>query len=521
MISTLVVASTLVSGRSDRAIAASPDEQKLPFDVSQVPSDAQLVVAVRPSQLLAHKRIEPLVTLVSEVMEFEKNFGAAIETVDQFVIAGNNVTTARTLRMIVRLRSPIDQDKFRIRADAKSEDVGGTKLFSAPADQVNTLAYYFANERTVVIGEPDELRTWLNTRRDQIWNAAGWQDVAQKDAAVWLDVKAMRPGLSPPTQHLNMLTPFAVLWEQTDTVVVGGRLDEKLTLDVTATCTNPENAGRVQKTIEAAVTLSLNSLDAIKAEAGASDQLASLLTSAAEELLNQVKLSRSGATVELKVEAPLESLPLAATLVPSMKAAREAARGAQSSNNMKQLAIVLHSYADAHGHFPPAVVLGRDGKTPHSWRVEVLPYLDQAALYNQYKMDEPWDSENNKKVLLQMPAVFRSPNDNEKSFHASYVAVTGPETIFCDDRGTKFQQITDGTSNTIMLVEVKGHIPWTKPEDIVINADKELPMLGGWAEENFLATFADGSVQPIPKNVDEAALRALFTKAGGEPVNRP
>jgi hypothetical protein len=136
-------------------------------------------------------------------------------------------------------------------------------------------------------------------------------------------------------------------------------------------------------------------------------------------------------------------------------------------------------------------------------------------------MDEPWDSESNKKILLQMPAVFRSPNDNEKSFHASYFAVTGPPAIFCDDKGTSFRQITDGMSNTIMLVEAKRDIPWTKPEDISVDADKPLPKLGGWTVGGFIATFADGSVRLISENVDEASLRALFTMAGGEVVVVP
>ena len=166
------------------------------------------------------------------------------------------------------------------------------------------------------------------------------------------------------------------------------------------------------------------------------------------------------------------------------------------------------------------MVLGPDGKMSHSWRIEILPYLEVGGeqLHKQYKMDEPWDSDNNKKVLLQMPSVFRSPNDNEKSFHAAYFAVTGPQTIFCDGKGTKLQQITDGTSNTIMLVEAKRNIPWTKPEDIPVDVGP-LPRLGGWIEGGFNVTLADGSVRTLPNKIEETTLRALFTKASGEPVN--
>ena len=67
----------------------------------------------------------------------------------------------------------------------------------------------------------------------------------------------------------------------------------------------------------------------------------------------------------------------------------------------------MHNYHDTHGQFPPAVVVGPDSKTPHSWRVELLPFLDQDALFKEYRLNEPWDSEANKKVLAQSPAVFR------------------------------------------------------------------------------------------------------------------
>jgi prepilin-type processing-associated H-X9-DG protein len=328
-----------------------------------------------------------------------------------------------------------------------------------------------------------------------------------------------------PLNNTPIFTPFAVLWEQTDTLVAGGTLDDKLRIEAIAHCTSPENAERVERTLAAAITLGLNAVEAIQthpASAPDEQQMKSFLMAGAA-LLKQVKVSRSDATVVATVEGPLASFPMISALAPAVTAARESARRAQSANNMKQLALAFHNYAATHNHFPPAVVLGPDGKTPHSWRIEILPYLEAGgkALYDKYKMNEPWDSEDNKQVLLQMPAVFRFPDDNEKSFHASYFAVTGPQTIFADIKGTSFRQITDGTSNTIMLVEAKKNIPWTKPEDIAADADKPLPKLGGWTVGGFNVAFADGSVRLIPENVDGELLRKLFSKAGGELVQFP
>src|SRR5205807_9229857 len=150
----------------------------------------------------------------------------------------------------------------------------------------------------------------------------------------------------------------------------------------------------------------------------------------------------------------------------------EAARRTQATNNLKQLALAMHNYADVNQSFPPAVLYGPDGKTPYSWRVALLPYLEQAPLYELYKKDEPWDSAHNKQLLARMPPVFRDPSDAADSTYSSYYAITGPSTIFFGKEGAKFSQILDGTSNTLMFVEAKRDIPWTKPEDIPYTADK-------------------------------------------------
>ena len=138
----------------------------------------------------------------------------------------------------------------------------------------------------------------------------------------------------------------------------------------------------------------------------------------------------------------------------------------ESVNHLKQLALAMHNYYAKHQHFPPAVFMGPDGKTPHSWRVELLPYLDEQKLFDQYHPNEPWDSPANKQVLEKMPSVFRSPYENATSLNSSYYVFAGPGTIFDGPNGTTFQAITDGTSNTLLIVESKQDTPWTKPEDL-------------------------------------------------------
>ncbi len=200
----------------------------------------------------------------------------------------------------------------------------------------------------------------------------------------------------------------------------------------------------------------------------------------------------------------------------AVQAGSEAARPTEAQNNLKQIMLAMHNYADLYGSLPPAVLYGPDGKTPYSWRVALLPFLEQAPLFQQYNFNQPWDSPANKQVLAQMPPQFRDPNDAADSNFSSYFALTGPSTVFFGKLGAKFAQITDGTSNTLMVVEAKRSIPWTKPEDIPYDANKPLPKLGGFSKEGFNAAFADGSVRFISQMIDENVLRALITRAGKE-----
>lgn len=147
----------------------------------------------------------------------------------------------------------------------------------------------------------------------------------------------------------------------------------------------------------------------------------------------------------------------------------------------------------------------------------MLPFLElKYTLRDQYHFDEPWDSETNRKVLAQMPDVFRSPFDKSGSTSTSYFVLSGPDTVFPGEEGMRLQQLTDGTSKTFSIVEAKRDVPWTKPEDIEYAADKPVPKLGGWVSGEFSAASVDGSVHRVSSDIDEPTLRAWITRNGRE-----
>ena len=211
-----------------------------------------------------------------------------------------------------------------------------------------------------------------------------------------------------------------------------------------------------------------------------------------------------------------------ALLLPAVQAAREAARRAQCSNNLKQIALAMYNYESANGTFPPAAITGPDGKPLLSWRVAILPYLEQQAVYDQFHLDEPWDSPHNKALAEKVtPPVFLCPSNAVGMVgHAHYRVLTGPGTAFEGTKGHRIAEFTDGTSNTLMVVESNDTAPWTKPEGIdAADPAGMLDEIGSGHPGGFNAAFADGSVRFLKQTIAPAVLKALSTRNGGEILN--
>jgi hypothetical protein len=208
----------------------------------------------------------------------------------------------------------------------------------------------------------------------------------------------------------------------------------------------------------------------------------------------------------------------------------------QSANNLKQIGIALHALHDSYGFFPSAGINDVKGKPLLSWRVAILPFIEQGNLYTRFRFDEPWDSEHNKKLLPRMPSVYAPPPGvKTKQPHSTfYRGLAGKEALFVvggpspggvagrlprPSFGRRMVAITDGASSTLMVVEAGEAVPWTKPDDLVYDAKKLVPKLGGAFPEGFHALFADGAVRLIKKDIDEKTLRRLITVAGGEVID--
>jgi hypothetical protein len=331
---------------------------------------------------------------------------------------------------------------------------------------------------------------------------------------------------------LPALTP---LW--TDGAATGA-LDLELTADLGARlvvhCASAESAAAIVTGVRAAIVPGKNTLASMRQTAssrsGDEGPLYLKALDVVDELIDGLNVEQDGTRVVAETRASVtDAARYSAALVPAMKAAAALTADAEAQvrarNNLKQIGLAFHNYHDTFGRFPPAVVTHRGQEQlphPHSWRVAILPYVGGAALYNAYRFDQPWDSDHNRTILARMPDVFRHPGDEPDSTNASYFALAGPGSAFDREGGTAMQDITDGTSNTILVVESKARVPWTKPEDIPFDPVEPLAdllaVLGGSQSETFQAVMCDGAVRGFPRTLPENVLKLLITRSGGEPV---
>jgi beta-lactamase regulating signal transducer with metallopeptidase domain len=540
-----------IASSGNRAVAQPPaataaDSQ--PIDVRGVPEDTVVYGVIRPAAILSRDaKLREGVEQMERAIQLRENIGISPSEVEEVRVMAVDLTVPGehiSIEPVVVLRTTKPEawksitDKFKNMEQTQHHD---QQYFHEQGGlSGGGVSYLVVDPRTIVTASRETaLRVYIDAARGG--QSPRWADefkrVAASDAAIAMDVRFFGrlldkdlagPG-RPAGPDAAMILSMAPLWRQTNTFVAGVKVNGMIEAHAYGITKSPEAAKEVAATVTAMKVLAQNMLPVIRRQAAGEPggaelgKLKSDMLDQAEKFLAQIEPTVEGNVVAVNLQGTEAFGPLVASvLLPAVAQAREAAQRAQDINNLKQIALALHNYHDVHKHFPPAVLLGPDGKTKYSWRVAILPYIEQQELYRQYDFNEPWDSENNKKVLAKVPPVLQYPTEHGKSVNSSYFLLTGEGGIFNDKpskSGTTFAQIRDGTSNTLLIVEAKRNIPWTKPEDIPMDVDKELPKLGGYANRGFAAALADGSVRFLGGKLNSDVFKALFTASGGEAVS--
>ncbi len=188
-------------------------------------------------------------------------------------------------------------------------------------------------------------------------------------------------------------------------------------------------------------------------------------------------------------------------------------------NHLKAIALAMHNYNSTYNGFPAAAICDKKtGKPLLSWRVAILQYIGEEALYKQFKMDEPWDSEHNLKLAKNMPKVYFNPKANKPGDNKThYRLFYGKGAAFELNKTSSLATFTDGTSNTLMVVEAEEPVVWTNPNDFAYDPTKALPKMLS-IDGKFSAAYGDGHVQTFKMPIDQEILKLLIQKNDGKPI---
>jgi hypothetical protein len=439
-------------------------------------------------------------------------------------LAGGDALESGGTLLILTATGPLDR-----KAILKALAAGGGGRQAGP--DLSNVSALFLSDRSVLIGSPAGLMVYVEQagRREAGFRKGGpLQDALAQGAAPHLLVAgahlpvAARKRLLITAVREGRLGPLAPLLPLLQ-APAGLTLDVGQEVDLTLRLYEPTERGAA---LALEAVKSLRTLTELALEDGpaAPFKLDADLVKPLRKALARAVIEQQGTTVQARLRAEADPALLALGVAEAVARVRRAHDRTASVNNLKQIGLGLLNYHDTYKGFPPAGIgnFQAGGKPLLSWRVAILPFIEQGPLYNEFDLKLPWDHPHNKKLIPRMPQIYAVPGAPAKEPGLTHYRVfVGPGTLF-EPRpgpvgltGWRFTDVTDGTSNTFMVVEASEPTIWTKPDDLPYDPKRPLPKLGVFGD-GFHALFADGAVRFFPPNVPEETLRADITRNGGE-----
>lgn len=412
----------------------------------------------------------------------------------------------------------------------EEKKVGGKAMFSGTAMGMPSFLIY--DEATMFVGDEDFFDDMVAADK------SGLLVDLIKGASVKGEIRAfgqfesVRPVLNQVMAGIPAFLPPAItklkqMPDLIDAIEIGVQVDGRVKTTVVLHTTDEDTAQDVSKILTEAMEFgSEMMLGMMAAQMDFNDPVQEALVEYAQRVSTdfQEKLAPgvNGNELTIKLDEEATILPIAiGMLLPAVQQTRAAARRTQSMNNTRQMTLAALNYESAYKHFPTQASYDKNGKPLLSWRVHVLPFMEQQELYDQFHLDEPWDSPHNKKLIKKMPQAYASPSVGDLGGKTVYLGIAGEGMMFGKDK-IGFGQIFDGSSNTVLMVEANpSHaVEWTRPVDYQVDTNNPLDGLGGVQPGGFIATFADGSAHFIRPDIDPRTWLNLLTIGDGNVINR-
>ena len=409
--------------------------------------------------------------------------------------------------------------------------IGGKTLFSGKSMGGPSVLVF--DEATMLFGEEDFFSDML--KADGKSNLAGLvrSNRVRGQIQAVVDMQVLRPVLMPMLANIPAMLPPPILKLKqlpnvVDEIELGIEVDRRITGTLIFRTASPEDAKDISKAVKEALEFGLDmGVGLLAAQMNFEDPVqeatVEYVQRAGTFYKKQLAPELDGSDVKFNLREETAVLPvLIGMMLPAVQQVRTAARRTQGMNNARQMVLSLHNYESAYGKLPAQASYDKKGRPLLSWRVHVLPFMDQQDLYDQFRLDEAWDSPHNKKLIKKMPQYLMCPgvayrNDGK----TVYLGVAGEGMAFDGKKQRTFADFTDGTSNTAMLIEAdeSAAVEWTRPVDLQVDPKNPSKHLSGVYPGGFTVSLADGSAHFISRSIDKNTLLKLLMIGDGEVLN--
>ncbi len=538
-----------------------------PAELRLIPPDAFVVLHVNVAALLNKDLVQAGLPLLGDKAEARHTFGAPLAQIDSLAFLGGE----RWSLHVITTRKDLDPDKVREAVAARSveqtykgkkfyaDDVKfrsrdkGFKDDAIPRDkrikkegfqadereQGNVAPWaasvYFLTDRTYVVGDARGVMHFID-KAEKPGEKHPLQDVCSRAGRhhVTLGFHIPEEMTREAEQSISRMARFDVFTAMllynfkplasTRHGLFTADLGEEARLDGTLEFPNARTAEQAQDAIRVSLMLARGGLLMIEDQVreNSDPKAESTIGKLMDPLrlaLNEAAIKTDGSTVKVSVKATLDDKLVKAVVAEAAPRMHLAANRATAMNNLKRLALCLIKTADDNeGPMPSSIVYSKDGKPLYSWRVLMLPNLGEGDLYRKLKLDEPWDSKHNKPLLSKMPKAFALPGVKAPENMTFFQIFEGAGTLSAPNRMARYPvSFTDGTSNTILIVEAAEPVHWAAPGDIAYSARvSPLKQIGRHYAKSGLCVTADGAVHSLSAKLSEETLRAAITPAGNE-----
>jgi hypothetical protein len=422
-------------------------------------------------------------------------------------------------KIVAAMAKEMNQKEREVKHD------GGTIYVFSGGGAKDSAAIYFASDRVVLVGEKEEkIKNFLRqvkkpakhpalTRGIQMASSGKHQLVAA------FELKKDLMGNIPPDivkQAPNL--PMA------NGLILAGTLAKDLSLEAVLTFASNEVAGKAKTDVDSLVTVGKALVKALPKDA----------PPAVVKSMDSITVEQRGVEVVVKARLDLDVKAFGELPGFNFGPAKGPAKveRLKSNNNLKQIGLAIINFHEANKALPNHAI--RDPKTGQpilSWRVALLPYLEEQALFQQIRQNERWDSQYNRQFGNKMPTVYQHParaNDGRTHYQvfqgdrSAFPKATRPAKAFPMAGDIGIGRIPDGTSNTIFVVEAALPVNWMQPDDIPFQKGQPglINRVGNhWADDTFDAVMGDGAIRRMRRDMTQQTLEALITRDGAEIVN--